>query len=234
VIRRSLALHLAGDQHLATLVQYGVDDFRDAGFAFAGPALNNIWPRRWWPPLPEGHKPLPGQPPYTGDFRDAFGNRITVHAAANPRRTGLEPAIIHDRVTGYGVITFDKARRTMLLQCWPRFVDPIRAPDGQYEGWPRTIRQADSFGANPERWLPTLEITGLRDPVVQVVEDATGDVVYTFRMEGGSFRPPVRRSGSHTVQIGDGSRWMRTISAIPSLPAEESATLRISLTAEVP
>jgi alkaline phosphatase D len=229
LLRKCFALHLAGDQHLATLIQYGVDDFRDAGFAFAGPALNNLWPRRWWPPVGEGHQPLPGEPPYTGDFLDAFGNRITMYAAANPRQTGREPAIIYDRVTGYGLVTFAKAERTIHLECWPRFVDPILTPDGQYEGWPRTLRQEDNFGAGLTAWLPLLEIGGLRDPVVQVVEEATGDVLYTFRIEGYSFRPPVRRSGSHTVRLGDGERWLRRLSGVASIPAGETATLQIEL-----
>jgi hypothetical protein len=232
LMSKCFALHLAGDQHLATLVQYGVDDFRDAGFAFAGPALNNIWPRRWWPPLGEDHQPLPGEPPYTGDFRDAFGNRITAYAAANPRQTGLEPAIIYDRVTGYGMITFDKADRTIRLECWPRYADPASGPGGQYEGWPRTLRQEDNFGARPGAWLPSLEVSGLRDPVIQVVEEATGEVLYTFRMEGDRFRPPVRRSGNHTVRLGDGERWIRTLREVASLSADELTTLQIEVVPE--
>ena len=50
LLRSCRAFHIAGDQHLATMVRYGVEDFEDAGFAFTGPALNNIWPRRWWSP----------------------------------------------------------------------------------------------------------------------------------------------------------------------------------------
>lgn len=139
-LRKARAFHLAGDQHLATVIQYGVDDFGDAGFVFTGPALNNIWPRRWWPTLPPDHRPIPGRARYTGDFFDAFGNRLTMYAAANPRRTGRQPAIIHDRVTGYGIVVFDQTARTIRIECWPRGVDPSANPAGQYEGWPITIR----------------------------------------------------------------------------------------------
>jgi alkaline phosphatase D len=144
VMRQASALHLAGDQHLATVVQYGIEEHGDAGFVFTGPALNNIWPRRWWPPLPPGHQPVPGGASYTGDFEDAFGNRITVLAAANPRQTGLAPAIIHDRATGYGIVVFDRPSGTIRLECWPRSTDPERDPDGQYEGWPITIHPRES------------------------------------------------------------------------------------------
>ncbi len=139
-LRKAGAIHLAGDQHLATVIQYGLDDFGDAGFAFTGPALNNIWPRRWWPTLSPGHQPLKGRPAYTGNFFDAFGNRLTMFAAANPRRTGRQPAIIHDRATGYGLVVFDKLAREIRIECWPRGADPASDPNGQYEGWPIRIR----------------------------------------------------------------------------------------------
>ncbi|MEZ5319050.1 MAG: alkaline phosphatase D family protein [Vicinamibacterales bacterium] len=139
IIRRANALHLAGDQHLATVVRYGIDAHDDAGWAFTGPALNNIWPRRWWPPREAGHQPVPGGPAYTGRFEDAFGNRVTVQAAANPRKTGRDPAILHDRVTGYGIVVFDRAAGTVRIECWPRGVDPAKGPGGQYDGWPVVV-----------------------------------------------------------------------------------------------
>jgi hypothetical protein len=111
LIRKAFALHIAGDQHLASIVHYGVDDFRDAGFAFAGPALNNLFPRRWWPTLPSDHKPLSGKPKYTGDFKDGFGNKMTVHAVANPRKSGVEPSLIHDRLLAMESLLLTKSKR---------------------------------------------------------------------------------------------------------------------------
>lgn len=40
---------------------------------------------------------------------------MTVHAVANPHQTGLEPALVYDRATGYGIVTFDKQDRTMQI-----------------------------------------------------------------------------------------------------------------------
>ena len=31
-IRKGLAVHIAGDQHLGSTIQYGIDDWNDAGF----------------------------------------------------------------------------------------------------------------------------------------------------------------------------------------------------------
>lgn len=134
LIGNKVDLHLCGDQHLAAIVQYGLDEFGDGPYCFTVPALNNIWPRRWWPPLKPDHKALPGRPPFTGDFRDGFGNRMTVYAAANPRKTGRQPALLYDRSTGYGLLEFDKEGQKIILNCFPRYEH-----QQQYEGWPLTV-----------------------------------------------------------------------------------------------
>lgn len=202
IIRKAFALHIAGDQHLASMVQYGVDEFGDAGYAFAGPALNNIWPRRWWPPV-EGHQPLPGKPAYTGNFLDGFGNKMTVLAVANPRKTGKKPAIIHDRVTGYGIVTFDKENRTMKIECWPRHADPEKEPHGQYEGWPVTVSQEENYGRKAIGYLPMLKVTGAKDPVIQVINEGRGEAEYTLRIRGNRFQPRIFSTDSYTVKISD-------------------------------
>ena len=78
-MRKGFALHICGDQHLGSTVQYGIDGFRDAGYALCVPSVANVWPRRWFPPQP-GRNHQEGKPRYTGEYRDGFGNRITVHA----------------------------------------------------------------------------------------------------------------------------------------------------------
>lgn len=231
LLRTCRAFHIAGDQHLATMLRYGVDAFDDAGFAFTSPALNNIWPRRWWPDPSIKQKALEdeGAPAYTGSFFDGFGNRMTVHAAANPRQTGRTPARIYDRVTGYGLITFDPAARTVRVECWPRYVDPEAAPDGQYDGWPVTVRQDDGDGRAPVAYLPELQTTGLERPVIQVVAEDTGEIVYTVRLAAATCRPPVFREGTYTVRLGDGDTWRATLDGVRALPPEDAAAHTVDL-----
>ena len=202
-IRKCFALHIAGDQHLASVVHYGVEEHGDSGFAFAGPALNNVWPRRWWPPMTANHQGLPGKPAYTGDFQDGFGNRMTVHAVANPRQTGREPSIIYDRVTGYGIVTFDKQARTAEIACWPRYVNPLENPQGQYEGWPITVKQQDNYARRAQAYLDTLVIQGVENAVVEVISKADNELVYALRIPGEQFQPHVFASGQYTVRVSD-------------------------------
>ena len=207
IIRRAYTLHLAGDQHIGSVIRYGVDAHDDAGYVFAGPALNNTFPRRWWPTLPPTHQPLPSQPAYTGKFEDGFKNKITVHAAASPRLTGLKPAIIHDRATGYGIVKIDPESRQITFECWKRSADAARpTAESQYDGWPITINQYDNYGRIPYGHLPDVEVTDHPNAVVQVINETTNEVEYTLRIKGTSFRPPVFEKGKYTVRVGEPDR----------------------------
>ena len=122
-MRRGFAVHLAGDQHLGSTLQYGVDTWEDAAYALCVPSIANFFPRRWFPPRP-GEGLAPGDPRYAGRFEDGFGNRMTVHAVSNPVRTGREPGALHDMAPGYGIARFSRDDRRVSLEAWPRWADP--------------------------------------------------------------------------------------------------------------
>jgi len=200
-IRKAFAFHISGDQHLPAVVHYGIDGPRDAGLAFAGPAVNVGYPR-WFEPEKPGLKRRPGAPENTGDFSDHFGHPMTVLAVANgavqPRKSVLEN--LHDKASGIGMVRFDKARRKVVVECWPFLADPMKA-EAQFPGWPVTIDVLDNYARKPVALLPTLKVSGVPDPVVQVVEEQGGEVVYTLRLSGGSFQPHVFAPGKYTVRV---------------------------------
>jgi len=203
-IRRGFAFMLGGDQHLATIVHHGIDDWNDAGWSFAVPSVANFYPRGWWPKV-EGKNRQKGMPDYTGEYLDGLGNHVTVWAATNPdKKMGHEPGALHDKMPGYGILRFNKKDRTITIECWPRFADPEKPQTGgQYEGWPKTIDELDNYGRKAVAYLPTLEIKGLKHPVVQIIDEATKEIVYTLRIKGNSFRPKVFKNGSYTIKISD-------------------------------
>lgn len=201
-MRRCFAFHIAGDQHLGSTIQYGVDEWRDAGFALCVPSIANFFPRRWFPSVPGGSR-QPGWPRYTGDYQDGFGNLMTVYAVSNPVVSGREPASLHDRAPGYGIVEFDTVQRTIKINCWPRWEDPAGLAARQYAGWPITITQADNYGREAAAYLPTIEVRGLTDPVMQVIDETTDEVAYTLRVNGRSLRPKVFSDGAYTVKIGE-------------------------------
>lgn len=145
LMRRARAVHIAGDQHLGSTIQYGIDEFGDGPFAICVPSVANYWPRRWYPPAP-GARHRAGQPRYTGDYLDGFGNKMTVLAVSNPHTSDREPRDINDRAPGYGIITFDRRTLRITMANWPRMVDPSAPGAKPYPGWPVTIHRDDNGG----------------------------------------------------------------------------------------
>jgi hypothetical protein len=223
-MRRGFAVHLTGDQHLGSTVQYGVDEWGDAAFALCVPSIANFWPRRWFPPYP-GENRDPDAPRYTGDYEDGFGNKITVHAVSNPHSWGKGPARLHDRAPGYGIARFNRTSRQISFANWPRWADP--GTDGPYPGWPVVFDQEENYGREIVGHLPRIEISGMADPVVQVVDEESGQVIYTLRIDGDSFTPKVFADGSYTVHIGEpGTDRMRTLTGLR--PAAEGETISVA------
>lgn len=128
------AVHVAGDQHIATLIQHGIDTHGDGPWAFVVPAIVNDYYGRWWWPEDEraGANAAPDAPlPWTGDYLDGFGNRITMHAYANPESDSAG--------SGFGLVRLDAAARQVTFECWPREAD-VTDPDArQFPGWPRRV-----------------------------------------------------------------------------------------------
>jgi len=199
-IRKSFAFHYAGDQHLGSMIQYGVDNFNDAGYAFCVPSISNVWPRRWYPEV-EGKNRKKGKPKYTGEYLDGFGNKITVHAISNPVFTGKKPVRLYDRATGYGIVRFNKNSRDITIECWPRQANP--KIDKQYTGWPIIINQSDNYLKNATLFLPELKIKGMNNPMIQVKNEKTNEIVYTLRINGTSYIPKVLKKGIYSIIVGE-------------------------------
>jgi hypothetical protein len=92
-------------------------------------------------------------------------------------------------------------------------VDPAAPGAAPYPGWPITVTQADN-GLPPATWvLDPIDAHGLTDPVVQVVDQATGDIVYTLRIVGTAFTPTVFKAGVYTVKVGEPDQGMEFVHA---------------------
>ena len=202
ILRKGFAVHLAGDQHLGSTIQYGVDDWNDSGFALCVPSISNHWPRRWYP-LEEGENRNPNQPKYTGGFEDGFGNKMTVHAVSNPTFTNKKPSRLHDRATGYGIVRLNKKTRNIVMECWPRLANPENGNADQYEGWPITIKQEQNYGRQAEAFLPELDVKDIENPVIQVIDEVTKEIIYTLRINGNTYKPKVfDAKHTYTIKIG--------------------------------
>ena len=227
-IRRAWAVHLCGDQHLAVVTKQGIREHGDGPYSFTSPALVNTTYGRWWHPLDEkpGPNPVPGSPlPWTGDFKDGLGNKLSMMAYANPPDINDE----RQRADGYGIARFDKKTRQISFECWPRFSDPNAAGKAQFPGWPVTVSMENNDGREVLGWLPELVFENGANPVVQVIEDATGDILYTIRAQGGRFHPRVYSNGKHTVKLGPDKPDAQTLDALEPRPKAESGQRAVKL-----
>ncbi len=146
LIQKAGAVHLGGDQHLATFIQHGIDNYRDGPFAFIAPALVNTIYGRWWHPLDEqpGKNHNPKNPlPFTGDYVDGFDNKITMIAYANKDDKTLRD--------GFGLVRFNKKEKQITFESWDRYTDATKPNAKQMPGWPRTITQVQKDG-EPVKW----------------------------------------------------------------------------------
>ncbi|WP_417444470.1 alkaline phosphatase D family protein [Joostella sp.] len=198
IIRKGFAFHIAGDQHLGSFIKYGVEEHGDGSYVFAGPALNNIWPRRFWPPVKNASQHTLQNPAYIGDHIDGFGNKMTVLGVGNPFQTHHEPAVLHDRATGFGLVTFNKSTREITTECWPRYTDIKKDRSQQYNGWPFGITQEDNYTKKEEFLLPTFNIDTINEvPVVKLYKDK--ELVYAIRPKSTSFQLKTFNEGNHEV-----------------------------------
>ncbi len=202
-LRKAFATHIAGDQHLGSTVQYGIDEWRDAGYAIISPATGCIWSRRWFPPM-AGRNREEGWPLLLGDFEDGFGNKITVRAVANPHKSTIEPIRHNEKSTGYSSITFNRETRDIELTNWPYYAGPGKGKPFPY--WPLRFNQMDNDGREALAWLPEIIITGMDMPVVRIYRERTEELVYAIRIRGNTFRPKVFAWGNYRIETGDPDR----------------------------
>ena len=138
---------LAGDQHLASVLRHGIDQFDDGPIQFSGPAKGAYW-QRWFDPADTLPNARPGVP-HTGDFIDGFGNKLRMLAVANPKITFAEyrehrdgrgqnikdPAL---KSEGFGMVRVSTERKSFSLECWqlPPATEKRSGEMTQYPGWP--------------------------------------------------------------------------------------------------
>ena len=142
---------------------------------------------------------------YTGKFQDGQGNRFTMLATANPyKQNERNPSWFYDRNPGYGIVTFHRESHDITMTAWPSYAGPGGSGEEglPYPGWPITIQQTDNYDRSAQGYLP--EVSLIESPVVQVINDSTGEIEYTIRPAGESFRPRIfDLNSTYTLRTGN-------------------------------
>jgi alkaline phosphatase D len=208
-IRRGFAFSIHGDQHSGALVHHGLDTWEDANVALLVMGTANGFPRAWWPDAP-GENHVAGRESWTGRYRDPFGNLITVLAAGNPEKgsntlRGIDPQeLAHLKGSGHGIIRFDKSAGTATFELWRHEFDAAAPkPGDQFPDFPQTYDMTANYGRAAVEWLPALDVTGMVNPVVEVIDESDGTLVYALRIRGSAFQPRVFKPGVYTLRVGE-------------------------------
>ena len=169
-----------------------------------------------------------GSGPNTGDYFDGLQIPVRVAAIGNPafqNRRGALPTL-HDKSSGYGIVRFNTKKQTYTIECWRLLIDTAKPKDGdQFPGWPKTITLKDNYGRAAVAHLPTVEVKGIQDPVIQVINETDKEIVYTLRIRGNSQRPRVFSKAPHTVKVQDAATGKsRTLKGIK--PAQGKLTVK--------
>lgn len=228
-LRKGFTFLIGGDQHLPNVLHMGVDDWNDSGWSFCVPAISVGYMRSYEPETP-GKNRKPGAPEYMGEHTDCFGSPITVHAVANPKRK-LRPhptGAAMDKSSGFGIVRLNRKTGKITMECWPVISDPDD-PKTQFKDWPITIDLEDNYSRPAAAWLPRLQVAGLNNPVVQVIDESNGEIVYTLRIRGTSWRPKVfTPSGAYTVKVGEpGTKQMKVIKSVKPAPESDKKVLKV-------
>jgi hypothetical protein len=103
---------------------------------------------------------------------------------------------------GYDLVRFNKKPRETVFECWPRYADLEKGDAAQYPGWPVRFPMSENDGRKVNGYLPEIAVTNVVNPVIQVLDEGKGEVLYTLRIQGSRFRPHVYGPGKYTVKVG--------------------------------
>jgi alkaline phosphatase D len=149
------------------------------------------------------------------------------NGAVQPR-SGDVRQFLDDKASGLGVVRFDKKNRSITIECWPYLAD-VTTKGTQMQGWPVTVGMLDNYARQPAAYLPTLNVSGVKDPVVQIVDEANDEIVYTLRIAGQRWRPHVFAPGRYTVRVSEPeTRRERVVKGVVA-GAEVAGTLDVRL-----
>ena len=215
--RKAHAVMIHGDQHLATVVHHGIDQWNDAGFSFAGAGIFNGYPRLW-APKEAGKNRRAGSPKYTGEFLDGFHNKINVWAAANridkqyPEKIQGKPTTMLEKLnnsaSGYGIVKFHKDEQEISMESWPIY-ENMSTDISKYDthaGWPVTVSVDQQYNRKPLGHLAPIKMNK-KSFIVRVRKEPSGELVYARRITKGTFRPKVFEMGNYRVEVGEPGNW---------------------------
>jgi len=103
---------------------------------------------------------------------------------------------------GFGVVRLDATAGNLTFErrSWGRenSPEPTHIP-----GWPITVDHCIAFSRRPLAYLPAIRTDGIARPVFQVIDESSGEMIYSLRAEESVFLPRVFHDAAYSVLTGD-------------------------------
>jgi hypothetical protein len=215
----------------------------------AGAHLKLTFSARSWPPDTIPESASRGQEPLDLGWNrviQTLRQGLALHVVAPKGNAGVQSYRLNPRdqataaflspglpaangpTAAWGMIRLDPRARTYTLVAYPlgSTETPAREP---LSNWPLVLSQPDLRGSAPVAWLPPLSVSAKRLPVVQVVRQATQQIVYTQRLSQRQVVLPVYAPGRYRIRIWDPTSGRQQIlSGIQTEPEPgQGETLRV-------
>lgn len=87
----------------------------------------------------------------------------------------------------------------------------------------------DNDGRKPAAWIPQLVMSGVQNPVVQVIEEKSGEVLYTVPVQGDRFQPRVYAPGRYTVKISQDKPDGQILTGLPATTKNTAGQRNVKL-----
>lgn len=235
LMRKGAVFNINGDQHVPSLVQYGLKNYRDAGWSFCTPAIAVMY-LRWFLPDELG-RPVVDRPthnyPNTGEYTDAFGNKNYVYAVGNPGKITIDNSSRYNhaqiRSSGFGFVTFNTTERTINIDAF-RFNADVINPNpvrDEFPGWPLKISQFDNLGMGANNVLPEISVN-IPNQIIQVINEKNGELINIYRIKGNKVQPKLFEKGTFMIKVGEGNN-VKEIRGLTTKVGENSQKLAVEI-----
>jgi len=76
--------------------------------------------------------------------------------------------------------------------------------------------------------LPTVQVEGMDNPVIQIIDDTDGQMLYTLRIPGQSFQPWTFKQGTYTIKVGElGTSKVQTLKDIQATKDKPTKPVKV-------
>ena len=140
-------------------------------------------------------------------------------ACANPKDE-------NQRVDGHGIVGFNEKDQAIKCECWSRFA---KGDEAQFPGWYVSIHRSQKDGRPVKGYLSELQSKGSVWPVIKVIRERDGGVLYCIRGRGDRFRPSVYEAGKCTIKIGADHPDLKVFTGVVSGAMDDARSEQLDL-----